>query len=103
VKGRVRFDGKRTSWLVRGATKDGRYVLCTCALFGKVHYTIVDNLLGIRGPMNVIGGGLSIFTTSGPDEAIDRAIAMLEADGGWEVSHRNRVRLNIESAEKEGI
>lgn len=42
---RVRFDGKRTSWLVRAATKDGRYVLCTCSLFGRVHYTIIDNTL----------------------------------------------------------
>ncbi|HEY2088545.1 MAG TPA: hypothetical protein VGH54_21320 [Mycobacterium sp.] len=106
---RIQFDGKRTSWLARAATDDGRYTLLTASLFGKVYYTIIDWQRGMRGPMNVIGWGLGIFTTSGPDEAIDKAMLMLrpwqfdenghgiDADEprGFELSHRGEVRLDI--------
>lgn len=95
IGSRLRFDGKRTSWLARAGTQDGRYLLCTCAMFGKVFYTIIDFREQVRGPMNVIGGGLGIFTISGPDPAITDAIERLESNEGWEVSHRNRVRLKI--------
>jgi len=110
---RLQFDGKKTSWLVRAT--DDRYALATCSLFGQVYYTIIDENAGIRGAMNIIGGGLGIFTTSGPDPAIDKAMQMLRparpwteeelaagsrpaadwSEGGWEISHRNRVALNI--------
>ena len=97
---RVRFDGKSTSWLARAATRDGRYLLLTASMFGKVYYTIIDWQQDIRGAMNVIGHGLDIFTTSGPDPAIDEAIAKLQGDNDWhldqwEISHRNRVSLRI--------
>lgn len=99
---RVRFDGRRTSWLARAATRDGRYLLLTAALFGTVRYTIIDFDQDIRGAMNISGHGLGIFTIRGPDAAIDEAIAMLQGDGDfegeagdWEVSHRNNVRLRI--------
>ena len=75
---RLRFDDKATVWLVRAETANRRYSLATASLFGAVHYTIIDWQDGIRGPMNVIGGGLSIFTTDGYDPAIDEAIGMLE-------------------------
>jgi hypothetical protein len=95
VGDRLRFDGKSTSWLARAATKDGRYLLCTASLFGKVNYTIIDFEKDIRGPMNVIGWGLGIDSRSGPDPAIDQAIDRLQSDDGWEISHRNYVRLDI--------
>lgn len=99
---RLRFAGKTTSWLARAATVDGRYLLCTASLFGQTVYTVCDFQNGVRGPLNVIGGGMGIKSLSGPDAAIDKTIAMLEgrAEGGhegpyghWHVSYRNRVPL----------
>jgi hypothetical protein len=116
VGSRLRLDGKGTSWLVRACTSNQRYFLATCAIFGKVYYTIIDMESNIRGSMNISGGGLGIFSTSGKDENIDEAIGMLEESmsnaekyfkerpenkgkiaycGEWEVSHRNRVPLKI--------
>lgn len=116
VGSRVRFDGKRTSWLVRACTSKQRYFLATAAIFGKVYYTIIDMEDRVRGAMNISGGGLGIFSTRGPDEEIDGAIAMLEESlqsaakyfaehpenkgkveysGEWGVSSRNRVPLKI--------
>ena len=88
------FDGKRTPWRVRAAACDGRYSIATCSVFGRVLYTIVDWQEKIRGPLNIVGQGMGIFTTSGPDPAIDETVRLLEEpDGGWEVSYRNRVPL----------
>lgn len=112
VGDRVQFDGKQTRWLARAESEDGRYTLLTSSKFGNVYYTIVDWQQGVRGAMNVIGGGLDIDTTSGLDEAIDEAMRMLRPDlpfapgetsrpvdltdlRGFEVSHRNRVPLDI--------
>ncbi|HEY9371491.1 hypothetical protein [Streptomyces sp.] len=94
---RVRFDGKRTTWLARAATRDGRYLILTASFFGAVHYTILDFVENVRGAMDIVGYGLGIDTTSGPDPAIDKAIDMLHGGrgGGWEVSARNRVAVNI--------
>lgn len=94
VGAKLKFDGKKTPWLVRAVTKDRRYAIATRAMFGNVHYTIIDTDDQVRGAMNVIGGGLGIYTASGPDEDIDEAIGMLENDG-YEVSRRNRVPLAI--------
>jgi hypothetical protein len=112
----LKFDGKRCCWLVRAKTKDGRYAIATNKVSNRVSYTILDFKEGIRGPMNVIGWGLGIFTTSGADEAIDEAIHMLESSLAekeqyfrdhpenvgkviysrqWEVSHRNRLEIRI--------
>jgi hypothetical protein len=93
---RIRFDGKRTSWLIRAQTEDGRYQVATCSMFGRVYYTVIDHHENVRGPLNVIGQGMGIFTTKGPDDAIDNTVSMLES-GGFEVSHRNRVALRIEA------
>lgn len=96
VGSKLWFDGKSTRWLVRANTKDGRYTLATASLFGQVHYTILDHETGRRGAMNVIGHGLSIFTTQGEDPHIDEAISMLEEPGkAWHLSHRNNVATNI--------
>lgn len=98
-------------WLARAATADNRYVLLTTVSplteeeaeehglpvgSRQVRYTVIDWHAYRRGALNVIGGGLGIETTSGPDEQIAEAIAMLsEPGGGWELSHRNWVRLAI--------
>jgi len=110
---RVRFDGKRTSWLARAGTPDGRYLLLTASFFGEVAYTIIDWERDVRGAMYVLGGGLGIETLRGPDPRIDEAISMLrpsllagespvgaeDDDGlrGFEVSWRNFVPLRITS------
>lgn len=91
---RVHFDGKRTSWLARASTRNGRYLLCTSVMFGNVYYTIIDFEQHVRGAMNIIGHGLGIYTKAGADPAIDRAIAMLE-ESEWTISHRNQVPLDI--------
>lgn len=100
VDDRLRFDGKSTSWLVRAVNTDGRYAVATASLFGRVAYTVLDFEDGVRGPLNVIGWGMGIDTTSGPDPQIDEVIAMLDGTGAWkgntfEVSHRNRVPISI--------
>jgi hypothetical protein len=115
---RVRFDGKRTSWLARAASEDGRYLLLTAALFGQVAYTIIDWEKAIRGPMNVIGWGLGIDTLSGPDEAIDGAMLMLRPlepfppgvssrpvtePRGFEVSRRGQVPLTVTGVRPGGV
>lgn len=110
---RVRFDGKATSWLVRATAAAGRYAVCTASIFGAVHYTVIDRAEQVRGAINVIGYGLGIDTTRGPDAGVDRAVQMLEhrpnlqlhpgadPDGwdplerAWGISHRNRVPLRI--------
>ncbi|GAA1812599.1 hypothetical protein [Nesterenkonia flava] len=98
---RLQFDGKRTGWLVRGITENGRYALATASMFGDVYYTIIDESAGVRGAMNIIGGGLGIKTISGPDPDIDEAIEQLETgEYGWGISHRNQVRLNITGHKK---
>jgi hypothetical protein len=117
---RVRFDGKRTSWRVRAHAGRGRYTICT-AWFGchprtkerQVGYTIIDWHERIRGPLNVIGGGMGIATLDGPDPAIDRTVEMLDEGvefertaaidhctpcGGWQVSQRNNLPLVITRA-----
>jgi hypothetical protein len=101
VGDRVRFDAKQTSWLVRKSTDDGRFVLLTAVEFGKVLYSVIDFERLIRGPVNVLGGGMGIFTTSGPDEAIDETLDMLQGKGAkhvgghWEISRRRAAPVNI--------
>ena len=101
VGDRIRFDHKRTVWYVRALIPERNMVLATCAMFGTVYYTICDFNEQMRGPMNVIGGGLSIFTNQGPDPAVDEAAARLRQkmpgfdEWDWEVSYRNRVPLRI--------
>jgi hypothetical protein len=96
---RVRFDGERRTWLVRATACEGRYAIATSNRFGTVLYTIIDRDENVRGPLNTLGGGLGIKTTSGPDPEIDAAVARLEGAGEWgsqwKVSERNRVPLVI--------
>ena len=97
---RLQFDGKRTSWLVRATACAGRYSIATASMFGRVYYTIIDVQENVRGPLNVIGGGMGIDTISGPDDQIDEVVKRLEGDDltQWEVSHRSRLPLNITKA-----
>lgn len=112
----LRFDGKRNLWRVRAKTSCGRYAIATNKVSNRVYYTILDFEEKVRGAMNILGGGLSIFSTNGRDKNINKAIEMLEKslsekkayfqahpenlgkvhyNGEWEVSHRNRVPLKI--------
>ena len=99
VGDRVRFDNKQTAWFVRAVIPERDMLLATCTIFGKIYYTIVDFGEDVRGAMNVIGGGLGIFSRHGPDPAIDKAVENLRArifdQWRWGVSHRNRVPLKI--------
>lgn len=90
---RVQFDGKKTSWLVRAEAKNG-LKLATASIFGNVFYTLIDQSEGVRGAMDIIGGGLGIKTTRGDDPDVDEAIGLID-NYGHDVSHRNRVALNI--------
>lgn len=112
---RLRFDNKPTSWLVRAVSEDGRYALATASFgFMGVAYTIIDHNEQVRGAINVLGGGMGINTNIGADPQIDHVMKMLRPypadyfeghpDGrpvdpdnpyGSQVSHRNRVPLNI--------
>jgi len=98
VGDRVRFDDSATSWLIRAEARDGRYHIATCALFGRVYYTILDHHAGVRGPLNIVGQGMGITTLAGPDEGIAETVRLLEevselGSYEWEVSHRNYVPL----------
>ena len=57
---------------------------------GDFVYTVIDWRNGIRGPVNVIGQSVDISTDEGCRDLLDD----LEA-GRWEISHRNRVQLDI--------
>lgn len=103
---RVRFDGKATSWLVRASARDGRFDIATASLFGQLYYTIIDHAEGVRGALNaVFGVPEEIVMRQGSDAGIDALAKMLDGTYGldegeepvetWEVSHRNRVPLNI--------
>ncbi|MDH6288182.1 hypothetical protein [Rhodococcus opacus] len=70
------------------------FVLCTrqrdFATTGEFVYTVIDWRNGIRGPVNVIGQSCDVST----DEQCRDLLHDLEA-GRWEISHRNRVQLDI--------
>lgn len=91
VGDRVIFREYVNGWTVRATAR--RYVLCTARIEGEVCYTILDAEQGVRGPLNVIGWGMGIETTSGPDRQVDEVMHMLR--DRWEVSHRNRVPIHI--------
>ncbi|PBC35158.1 hypothetical protein CJ179_48755 [Rhodococcus sp. ACS1] len=70
------------------------FVICTrkrdFATKGDFVYTVIDWRNGIRGPINVIGHSCDVST----DEQCRDLLHDLEA-GRWEISHRNRVQLDI--------
>ncbi|ASR85098.1 hypothetical protein I5G78_gp016 [Mycobacterium phage Unicorn] len=89
-------DGRRW-WDVRAA--DERFAILTRqAEFrpkGEVCYTILDVEQGVRGPCNLIGQS---WHATMPDEECARLLEALNADprsDGVEVSHRNRVPLDL--------
>ncbi|MDF3311601.1 hypothetical protein P3H15_42235 [Rhodococcus sp. T2V] len=60
------------------------------AITGEFVYTVIDWRNGIRGPVNVIGQGMDVSTDQQCRDLLDD----LEA-GRWEISHRNRVPLDL--------
>ncbi|TQC40102.1 hypothetical protein EEB14_56490 [Rhodococcus sp. WS4] len=82
----------RRPYIVRAISEN--FVVCTrrCdfATSGELVYTVIDWRNGIRGPVNVIGHSCDVST----DERCRDLLDDLEA-GRWEISHRNRVQLDI--------
>ena len=93
VGDRVRFGLEpRRPYTVRALSE--HFVVCTrprdFATTGEFVYTVIDWRNGIRGPINVIGQSVDVST----DERCRDLLDDLEA-GRWEISHRNRVQLDI--------
>ncbi|ANS32043.1 hypothetical protein R1CP_37185 (plasmid) [Rhodococcus opacus] len=93
VGDRVRFGLEpRRPYTVRALSE--HFVVCTrprdFATTGEFVYTVIDWRNGIRGPINVIGQSADVST----DERCRDLLENLEA-GRWEISHRNRVQLDI--------
>ncbi|MCZ4586147.1 hypothetical protein O4328_21060 [Rhodococcus opacus] len=87
---RIRFGLEpRRPYTVRARSE--HFVVCTRPrdfATGEFVYTVIDWRGGIRGPVN--GQSADVST----DERCRDLLDDLEA-GGWEISHRNRVQLDI--------
>lgn len=90
----IRFEGERNWWQVRASS--GRWVVVTRqAPFqptGTLWYAIIDRTDRVRGAVDLLGGGWGDGTYS--DQQCAELLSALQA-GQVEVSHRNRVPLNI--------
>ncbi|WP_213015327.1 MULTISPECIES: hypothetical protein [unclassified Rhodococcus (in: high G+C Gram-positive bacteria)] len=91
--GRIRFGIEpRRPYTVRALSE--HFVVCTrqrdFATQGQFVYTVIDWRNGIRGPVNVIGQSTDV----GTDEQCRTLLRDLES-GRCEISHRNRVQLDI--------
>ncbi|CAG7633253.1 hypothetical protein HGB39_28315 [Rhodococcus opacus] len=91
VGGRIRFGLEpRRPYTVRALSE--HFVVCTrprdFATTGDFVYTVIDWRNGIRGPIN---GQVADVST---DERCRDLLHDLEA-GRWEISHHNRVQLDI--------
>lgn len=97
---RIWFDGEKQPYRVRA--RSARYLVCTKPFNLKrtTIYTIVDLEENVRGTENLIFGA-GQETDEQCAETIDR-LEGRDIDLGWatEVSHRNRVRLEITKVEK---
>ncbi|WP_276142730.1 hypothetical protein [Rhodococcus sp. T2V] len=90
---RIRFGIEpRRPYTVRALSEN--FVVCTrhrdFATQGEFVYTVIDWRSGIRGPVTVIGHSMDVSTDQQCRDLLDD----LEA-GRWEISHRNRVPLDI--------
>lgn len=90
---RVRLDGERQWWSVRGTAGEEVVVLTRQAPFrrrGALEYTVLDWRSGVRGPVNVIGQGWGVDT----DEQCQE-LAELVRDERWLVSMRNWLPIDV--------
>ena len=90
---RIRFGLEpRRPYTVRATSE--HFVVCTrprdFPSQGEFVYTVIDWRGGIRGPVNVVAQSVDVST----DEQCRDLLHDLEA-GRWEISHRNRVPLDI--------
>ncbi|MGW4336750.1 hypothetical protein ACWEK5_28675 [Rhodococcus koreensis] len=90
---RIRFGIEpRRPYTVRALSEN--FVVCTrhrdFATQGEFVCTVIDWRSGIRGPVTVIGHSMDMSTDQQCRDLLDD----LEA-GRWEISHRNRVPLDI--------
>ncbi|MDV7088993.1 hypothetical protein [Rhodococcus opacus] len=95
---RVRFGLEpRRPYTVRALSE--HFVVCTrprgFATQGEFVYTVIDWRNGIRGPLNVIGHSCDVSTDGRCRDLLDD----LET-GRREISHRNRVQLDILDGDK---
>jgi len=86
---KIEFEEEKRPYKIRALGK--RYAVCTKPfnLQGTVLYTVVDFVDKIRGTENLVFG-LGAET----DEQCNKMLSRLEI-GRTEVSHRNRISLNI--------
>ncbi|WP_257015100.1 hypothetical protein [Rhodococcus sp. ACPA1] len=90
---RIRFGLEpRRHYTVRATSE--HFVVCTrprdFPSQGEFVYTVIDWRGGIRGPVNIVAQSVDVST----DEQCRDLLHDLEA-GRWEISHRNRVPLDI--------
>lgn len=84
---RVYVQGERRGYAVRA--RNDRFAICTKPHFKTVLYFILDAAGGIRGAENLVFG-LGAETREQCEAMLDRV-----SSGDTEVSHRNRVPLDI--------
>ncbi|MFA6204517.1 MAG: hypothetical protein WC710_15165 [Gallionella sp.] len=96
VGDKVRFNEERQGYTIQA--KGERFIVCTKPfnLRKTVLYTIIDMKDRIRGPENLV-----FCAGAGTRELCNEMLARLEGrdiELGWtsEISHRNRIRLEID-------
>lgn len=90
---KVKFKSEKQRYTVICSSK--RYAICT-KLFNAKHtvfYTIIDQKENVRGAENLIFG----MGAETKEQCMEMLIRLL--DGDSEVSHRNRIELDIEVIE----
>jgi hypothetical protein len=88
VGGKVKFLNDRCKYTVQARSE--RYIICTRKFIKTVMYTIVDLQEQIRGTDNLVFG-MGYESKEDCEDNLKRLV-----DGEMEVSHRNRVKLDVE-------
>ena len=93
---KIKFRGEKQRFTVRAC--DERFAICTKPFNPRrtFLYTIVDLKEGVRGPENLVFG-LGAETDEQCREMLERLTKGTEDGLVTEVSHRNRVKLDIEN------
>lgn len=89
----LKFDRTGFGWTARATAATGRYVIATAPAVGRVVYTVIDRLRGLRGPLDVSVGTIS--SLHGEDPTVTEMVASLEGRphagetdvDGWDPNH----------------